>query len=223
MPEPFRNWGLDVTVRTDEPFLVRGNLAKGEVRGSIKVGGTIGAPAPDGSLQIRDLAASLPFSTLKIPRGSAVFTPATGFDPILEIRGNAEPRPYRVDVYVYGPASNPQLVLTSNPPMPENEIMTLLATGTTTSGLEDPQAASSRAMQLLIEELRRGRFLFGKQLRPVLALLDRVDFSLAEADPYNSESYSTATVSLTDRWFVSAGMGADGDSRAMVLWRLSFR
>lgn len=223
VPEPFRNWGLDVTVKTEEPVLVRGNLATGEVRGNIKIGGTVGSPAPDGSLQIRDLTASLPFSTLKIQRGSAVFTPATGFDPILEIRGNAEPRPYRVDVYVYGPASDPQLVLTSNPPLPENEIMTLLATGTTTSGLEDPQAASSRAMQLLIEELRRGRFLFGKQLRPLLGLLDRVDFSLAEADPYSSESFSTATLSITDRWFISAGVGANGDSRTMAVWRISFR
>ena len=101
--------------------------------------------------------------------------------------------------------------------------MTLLATGTTTSGLEDPQAASSRALQLLLEEIRRGRFRFGKRLRPVLALLDRVDFSLAEADPYSSESYSTATVKLTDRWFVSAGMSATGDTRALAIWRLTFR
>ena len=126
-------------------------------------------------------------------------------------------------IYVYGRASDPQLVLTSNPPLPENEIMTLLATGTTTQGLENPQAASSRAMQLLAEEIRRGRFRFGKQLRPLLALLDRVDFSLAEADPYSSDSFSTATVSLTDRWFLSAGMGATGDSRVLVIWRLSFR
>jgi hypothetical protein len=107
--------------------------------------------------------------------------------------------------------------------LPENEIMTLLATGTTTAGLENPQAASSRAMQLLAEELRRGRFIGGRQLRPVLGLLDRVDFSLAEADPYSSDSFSTATISLTDQWFVSAGMGAEGDSRLMGIWRISFR
>jgi hypothetical protein len=114
-------------------------------------------------------------------------------------------------------------VLTSMPPLPENEIMTLLATGTTTSGLEDPQTASTRALQLLIEELRRGRFRFGKQLRPVLALLDRVEFSLAEADPYSSDQFTTATIALSDRWFISAGMGSEGDSRVMAIWRLSFR
>ncbi|MEY4569047.1 MAG: hypothetical protein RLZZ398_486 [Verrucomicrobiota bacterium] len=223
IPEPFRDWALDVQVGTREPLLIRGNLATGEIVGKIRIGGTIGAPAPDGVLEIKDFRAALPFSTLSVRSGTATFTPASGFDPMLEIRGTAEPRPYRVTVYAYGRASDPQLVLTSNPPLPENEIMTLLATGTTTSGLEDPQAASSRAMQLLVEEMRRGRFRIGKRLRPLLGLLDRVDFSLAEADPYSSESFSTATLSITDRWFLSAGMSATGDSRMLAIWRLSFR
>ena len=223
VPEPFRNWGLAVTVRTEDPLIIRGNLAKGEVSGSVRVGGTLGSPAPDGAFTIKDLTASLPFSTLSVRRGTVTFTPSSGFDPILEIRGTAEPRPYQVTIYAYGSMSNPQLVLTSNPPLPENEIMTLLATGTTTSGLENPATASSRALQLLAEELRRGRFRFGKQLRPLLALADKVDFSLAESDPYSNDTFSTATIALTDRWFISAGIGAQGDSRTMLVWRVRFR
>jgi len=223
MPEPFRNWTIDVWVRTENPFLIRGNIATGKVDVNLRVGGTFGTPAPNGEVKISRLKAALPFSTLMVDSGYVRFTPATGLDPILEIRGSAEPRPYRVNMFAYGRASNPQLVLTSTPPLPENEIMTLLATGTTTSGLENPQAASSRAMQLLAEELRRGRFIGGKTLRPVLGLLDRVDFSLAEADPYSSDSFSTATISLTDKWFVAAGVGAEGDSRLMGIWRISFR
>ena len=223
IPEPFRDWALDVQVGTREPLLIRGNFATGEVTGKVRIGGTFGAPAPDGALEIKNFRAALPFSTLSVSSGTATFTPASGFDPMLEIRGTAEPRPYRVTVYAYGRASDPQLVLTSNPPLPENEIMTLLATGTTTTGLEDPQAASSRALQLLVEEMRRGRFRIGRQLRPLLGLLDRVDFSLAEADPYSSDAFSTATLSVTDRWFLSAGMSATGDSRVLAIWRLSFR
>lgn len=223
IPEPFRNWTVDVRLRTENPVLIRGNFAKGEITANIRFGGTLGTPAPDGAVKIKDLSAALPFSTLTVRQGTATFTPANGFDPVLEIRGTSEPRPYRVNIYVYGRASSPQHVLTSTPPMPENEIMTLLATGTTTAGLTDPQAASSRALQLLAEEIRRGRFRYGKQLRPLLGLLDRVDFNLNQADPYSSESFSTATVSLTDRWFISAGMGATGDSRALAIWRLTFR
>ncbi len=128
-----------------------------------------------------------------------------------------------MQVYAYGKASDPQLVLTSEPPLPESEIMTLLATGTTTSGLEDSQAASSRAMQLVVEEMRKGRFPLGKQLRPVLGLLDNVDFSLAESDPYDSDSYTSATLKLSEKWFLSGGMGAEGDQRVLAIWRLRFR
>jgi len=222
LPEPFASWALNVTVRTENDFLIRGNLAAGKITGRVRLGGTLGNPAPDGEVKLSNLEAALPFSTIHVRSGTLRFTPETGFDPVLEIRGTSEPRPYRVYAYVHGRASNPQLLLTSSPPLPENEIMTLLATGTTTSGLEDSQAASSRALQLLLEETRRGRFGVGKRLRPLLGLLDRVDFSLAEADPYSGESYSTATLELTDRWFLSAGMGEDGDSRLFGIWRLTF-
>ncbi|MBC8127285.1 MAG: translocation/assembly module TamB domain-containing protein, partial [Gloeobacteraceae cyanobacterium ES-bin-144] len=223
IPAPFHDWSLNVLVSTVNPVLIRGNFAKGSAEGRIKIGGTIGKPAPDGEVKISDLQASLPFSTLKVQKGFVRFAPATGFDPILDIKGTAEPRPYRVNVYAYGRASAPHLVLTSSPPLPPNEIMTLLATGTTTAGLEDPRMASSRAMQLLIEEMRRGRFLIGKRLRPLLGLLDRVDFSLADSDPYSGSAYSSATISITDRWFVTAGMGENGNSRILGIWRLSFR
>jgi len=223
MPLPFRDWRIDVRARTGNPFLIRGNIATGRVVADLRIGGTLGNPLPDGEVKISDFRAALPFSTLQVKSGFVRFNPANGFDPVLEIRGTAEPRPYRVNAYVYGKASNPQLLLTSSPPLPENEIMTLLATGTTTTGLEDPQAASSRAMQLLAEEMRRGRFAVGKQLRPLLAMADRVDFSVGAADPYTSEKYSTATLALTDRWFLSAGMGEEGGTRAFAIWRLTFR
>jgi len=222
IPAPFRDWTLNLTLRTEEPFLIRGNLATGSVEGSLEIGGTLGNPAPTGKVMLSKARASLPFSSVSVTEGTMTFSPASGFDPVLEFRGNAEPRPYRVTFYVYGRASDPQMVLTSNPPLPENEIMTLLATGTTTSGLEDPQAASSRALQLLAEEIRRGRFPFSNRLRPVLGVLDRVDFSLAEADPYSSDSFSTATLKLHDRWYLSAGMGAEGDTRVLGIWRLRF-
>ncbi|MEP2775813.1 MAG: translocation/assembly module TamB domain-containing protein [Luteolibacter sp.] len=223
VPPPFDNWTANVVVKTIDPILIRGNLGKGKVDAALRIEGKLGDPKPNGRVRLYNVVARLPFSTLEIREGNLAFTPQTGFDPILEIRGTAEPRPYRVEVFVYGRASDPQLVLTSQPPLPENEIMTLLATGTTSAGLEDSQAATSRAMQLLIEELRRGRFLFGKQLRPVLGLLDNVDFSLAENDPYDSESYNSARVKLSNKWFISAGLGEEGEQRVMAIYRLRFR
>ena len=223
VPAPFDAWRADVVVKTIDPILIRGNLGTGSVDAALRIGGKLSDPKPEGKVRIKDLVARLPFSTLRVREGFLNFTPQTGFDPVLEIRGSSEPRPYRVQVYAYGKASDPQLVLTSEPPLPESEIMTLLATGATSAGLEDSQAASSRAMQLVIEEMRKGRFPLGKQLRPVLGLLDNVDFSLAESDPYDSDSYTSATLELSEKWSLSAGLGAEGDQRVLAIWRLRFR
>lgn len=223
IPAPFATWTLGLDVRTRNPFLIRGNLATGQVDVALRALGTLGDPKLDGTATISNFTASLPFSTLRVRSGTVRFTPATGFDPILEIRGTAEPRPYRIEAYVYGRSSDPQLMLNSSPPLPETEIMTLLATGTTTDGLEDAGAATNRAIQLFAEEVRRGRVRYTKQLRPLLGRLDRVDFSLQEKDPYSTDSHSTATISLTDRWFLSAGMGDEGNTRVMGIWRMSFK
>jgi autotransporter translocation and assembly factor TamB len=223
LPAPFDAWTVDVAVETVDPILIRGNLGRGRVDVGLRVSGKLSDPKPEGKVRIAELVARLPFSTLEVREGFLTFTPQNGFDPTLEIRGTAEPRPYRVQVYAYGRLSDPQLVLTSEPPLPENEIMTLLATGTTSAGLEDSQAASSRAMQLLVEEMRRGRFPLGKRLRPLLGLLDNVDFSLAETDPYDSDSYSSATLKLSEKLYITAGLAAEGDQRVMAIWRIRFR
>jgi hypothetical protein len=50
-----------------------------------------------------------------------------------------------------------------------------------------------------------------------------VDFTLAEADPYSNDAYSNAMLSITDRWYLSAGVSEEGDSRFLAIWRLTFR
>jgi len=223
IPAPFANWPLDVRLTTAEPLLIRGNLATGNILADLRVGGTLADPRPDGTVRLRSGRAVLPFSTLVVPEAILTFTRANGLDPVIEARGISEPRPYTVNLFAYGRLSDPQIVLSSTPPLPQNEIMTLLATGTTTRGLEDPQMASARALQLFAEEVRRGRVPLGNQLRPLLGLLDRVDFTLAESDPYSSDSFSTATLKLHDRWYLSAGMGDEGNTRMFAIWRLRFR
>lgn len=223
IPEPFRNWGLAVKAKTANAFLIRGNLATGQAILDVNVGGTLGKPAPKGQAILREVSAKLPFSTLLVEEGTVDFRPEAPFDPTLNIRGRSIVRPYEVNVYVYGPVSDPKVLTTSNPPLPESEVMTLLATGTTTSGIADPQAATTRGAQLLIEELRRGRIRFAKRLQPLLKVLDRVDFQIGEQNRYSGEKMNSATINLDDNWLISAGMGEEGRSRVMLMYLVRFR
>lgn len=223
LPEPFQNWSLAVKVKTDNPFLIRGNLATGVVLLDVDVGGTLGKPAPQGKAILHEVSAKLPFSTLTIDEGEVNFRPDAPFDPALNIRGRSVVRPYEANLFIYGSVSDPKVLTTSNPPLPESEIMTLLATGTTTKGIEDPQAALSRAAQLLVEEMRRGRVRYAKRLQPVLKLLDKVDFQIGQQNPYSGQKFNSASINLDDNWILSAGVGEAGNSRGTLMYLIRFR
>lgn len=223
VPEPFRNWSLKLKLVTDSPFLIRGNLATGQVFLKVDVAGTIGKPRPKGEATIWKAEAKLPFSTLNIEKGVVEFRPDAPFDPVLNISGESTIRPYEVKVYIYGPVSDPKVLPTSNPPLPETEIMTLVATGTTTSGFTDPEAATARAAQLLIEEIRNGRVKYVNSLGPLLKVIEKVDFQVGEKDPYTSTKYNSATINLDDNWLLRAGISDEGNTRTTLVYLFRFR
>lgn len=223
LPAPFGNWRLDVRVRTRDPLLIRGNLARGTAIADIRFGGTLGKIEPQGSAIIRDVTARLPFSTLKVNNGIVSFTPAGGLNPELNIRGTSNIGRYDVNLFFYGPVNAPRTALTSDPPLAESEIMTLLATGTTSDGLEDGQAATMKAAQLFIEEWRRGRLPFGEQLSKALALLNNVDVRVGEDDPLTGKRLNSATIEVTERIFVSGSVDKESNTRVLGAFVLRFK
>ena len=223
LPAPFGKWALDLTIKTENSFLVRGNLAHGSIVADVRVGGTLANPLPDGSATIKSLTAALPLSKLTIQSGIVRLTPATGLDPILDIRGTSKASNYDVNLYVYGAVSAPKILLTSEPPLPENEIMTLLATGTTTSGLGNGSTAQTKAMQLLIEEFRRGRLPMGKRLLPLLSKLEDVEIAFGDPDPYTGKKYASAKVPISSKYFVSGSVDGEGLTRSLLIFELKFR
>lgn len=223
VPEPFANWTLDVRIRTRDPLLIRGNLATGAAVADLQIGGTLGNIQPRGRAIVNEVEAKLPFSTLNVNNGTVTFTPQSGFDPELNIRGTSTIGRYDVSIFFYGPVSSPKTALTSDPPLPESEIMTLLATGTTSDGLEDGQAATLKAAQLLVEEWRRGRLPFGEQLAKVLSVLNRVDIRIGEDDPLTGKRLNSATMEVTDRILVSSSVDKQGNTRVLGAFVLRFK
>lgn len=220
---PLADWTLDVLVRTRDPLLIRGNLAEGAATANIRFGGTLGNIQPQGNAFIRQVEARLPFSTLKVTSGTVVFTPAGGLNPELNIRGTSNIGRYEVNVFFYGPVNAPKTALTSDPPLPESEIMTLLATGTTSDGLEDGQAATMKAAQLLVEEWRRGRLPFAEQVAKVLEVINRVDVRIGEDDPLTGKRLNSATIEVTEKIVVSGSVDKQSNTRVLGAFVLRFK
>ena len=223
LPEPFRNWVLDVRLRTRDPLLIRGNLADGSAIADVRFGGTLGKIQPEGNAILSKATARLPFSTLNVYNGAVTFTPAGGLNPELNIRGTSTIGRYEVNIFFYGPVNAPKTALTSDPPLAESEIMTLLATGTTSDGLENGQAATLKAAQLLVEEWRKGRLPFAAQVAKVLEVLNRVDVRIGEDDPLTGKRLNSATIELADRWFVSGSVDKQSNTRVLGAFVIRFK
>lgn len=218
------DWKLDISVSTLDPILIRGNLARGDITGNVRVYGTIGDPKTAGTLTSKDLEADLPFSNLKVQTGVVTLRPDSLTNPLVNLRGSSTIGQYTVQVYLTGPVQNPKLILTSDPPLPENEIMLLLATGSASDQLEDRQVASQKALQYLLEGLRRR---YGNDDENIFQRLlknsDQIELSLGDTNQYSGKKYSSATLELSDQWDFTTQIGDKGQTRALVIFSVRLR
>jgi len=224
VPSPYSNWRLDVDFRTKDPILIRGNLAKGQVNGVGSIRGTVATPSITLDARLDDVIAELPLSQLTVNRGEITLRPGDGFIPKLNIRGVSKVGDYQVNVFVQGKADETKIIFNSNPPLPESEILTLLATGTTSKALEDGQVASMKAFQLLINELHRKM----QRERPeslatgALETLKKIDLKVGENDPFSGRRFNSVTLKLSSKYYASAAFDQEGNSRGILIYALRF-
>ncbi|MDQ6809433.1 MAG: translocation/assembly module TamB domain-containing protein, partial [Verrucomicrobiota bacterium] len=128
---PIRDWKFDVAIKTKDPFLIRGNLANGGAIVDLHLTGTGLHPGLEGQVRLENVEATLPFSRLQITQGFLYFDPSDSLNPKVDLQGTSLIRDYTIHVYVYGTTPAPEVVFTSEPPLPQEEIISLLATGTT--------------------------------------------------------------------------------------------
>ena len=202
----------------------RGNVGKGRLEGSLKAAGTLSNPTLAGTLYARDVKAKLPFSFLTVGEGKIVFRPQNGLIPTLQINGKSQIGSHNVNLNVYGSADSPKTAFSSYPPLPEHEIMTLLATGTTNAGLENRDVATFKALQILLLELKDKSDQPGgnKLFSALLSGMEDLDLRVGEVDDLTGEKYASATVKLHERWYLTTQFDSSGQTRGLVVFALRF-
>ena len=110
-------------------------------------------------MRLTNFEATLPFSTLTIEYGFLYFDPDDSLNPRIELHGTSLLRDYTIHVFVYGTALAPEAVFSSEPPLPQEEIISLLATGVTREELTGSgNVLAGRAGLLLVKQLYRKIF-----------------------------------------------------------------
>jgi autotransporter translocation and assembly factor TamB len=219
---PFRDWKFDVAIKTKDPVLIRGNLATGEATTDLKLTGTGLKPGLQGVVHMEDVEATLPFSRLDVSHGSLTFSPNDSTNPTINLQGTSVIRDYTVRVYVYGTLLSPQAIFTSEPPLPQEEIISLIATGASRKELSTGNVLAGRAAMLLVQQLYRKIVKKGEPTDSN-TVFNRLDLDLGTVDPRTGQQQATVRFKITDQIVLTGDVGVRGDFRGKLKYLIRFR
>ena len=224
--EPFKNWPVDLRIYTKDPFLVRSNLVESALNADLNLSGTLGTPVPNGYVRIDEGELSLPFSSVDVEKGEILFDASTGFNGALEFKARAKADRYRANIYLFNRVLSPKYVLTSNPPLPSEDIMTLLATGSVRSDLVGDDAgsvAASKAAKLFLKNIRKSSAKADRERTLLDDLQDRTELELGGVSPETGDQTFGGKIRLWKQLFFVGDVDAESDYRALLKYVFRFR
>jgi outer membrane protein assembly complex protein YaeT len=191
-PSPFLSRiRLNVAMRPVTPLLVQNNIAKVEASGSLRLVGTFYEPSMVGRITLTEGGAIvLNQQTYYIVRGSITLANQYRIEPELNIQAQTKVgSDYDIILQLTGLPERLTTTLTSEPPLPEADILSLILTGKTASETQNLGAVPTQALSLIAGQL--GEETIAREARQALHL------STFRIDPGSIASQSEAGARLT--------------------------
>jgi translocation and assembly module TamB len=199
-PSPFLdNMKLDVRVRTSPGMAVQASLAQNlQVDADLRIRGTASTPGITGRVNIYEGQLVFFGATYTVDRGSIAFYNPVRIDPVLDISLETTAQGVHVVLHVTGSIEDMHLSYTSDPPLQFQEIVALLAAGSTPTS--DPTILAQQPSQPQQSFQQRGESaLLGQAVaNPVASQLQRVfGITQLKIDPSFTSGSSIPTARLT--------------------------
>ena len=123
---------FNVAVKTDTPILVDNNLAKAEITSDLRLLGTPYELGLAGRMELLEgSTVTLNERRYDVERGVITFTEQRRITPSFDLRLTTQAASYDITLAVTGAVGETETSLTSEPSLPEPDIMALLVTGRT--------------------------------------------------------------------------------------------
>jgi len=199
--------GLDIAIAAPNQIFVRGRGLDAEVGGEVRLTGTLDAVQPVGAFSLDRGRLSILGQRITFEEGS--LTLVGDLDPYLDFRARTEGQGTVVFVDVTGRVSDLDIAFSSNPPLPEDEVLSRLLFNRSMGELTPLQVARLAGAAA---ELAGGSN---------TSLVDslRQQAGLADLDVTTGEDGSLAVQAgtyLQDNIYLGVAAGADGQSRATI-------
>jgi translocation and assembly module TamB len=121
----------------------------------LRVRGTIASPSLLGRVNITQGSAMIAGTRYELQRGAITFTNPVRIEPVIDLTATAHVEDYDITLGLLGSPSRPSVTYRSDPPMPEADVVSLLALGHTANQerlytQQQEQAVSSESTDALL-------------------------------------------------------------------------
>ena len=130
-PSPVGDVRLALHVEGGRNITIQNQLAEVEARIDVDVKGTVSEPSLTGHVEASGGTLLFQGNRYTITRGNIDFVDPLRIEPVVDVQAESEVRDYRVILSITGRGKNLHLDMRSDPPLPELEIVSLIAGGRT--------------------------------------------------------------------------------------------
>lgn len=202
---------LNVRIRLPNKIYVRGRGLESEWQGDLRITGNASNPVIVGSINVKKGHFDFLDKRFELEVGEISFSGGTPPNPIIALQAAAEDDDFKAIIKLNGPADDPQLVLSSEPTLPDDEVLARLLFNRPLSEIGPVEAGK---LALAVNKLRSsgGGFDAFGEIRNVLKI-DTLDVVSDE----EGETAVKAGKYLNDDVYVEVEKGAaDQSGRARV-------
>jgi translocation and assembly module TamB len=128
---PLGKLRLSLHIEGGKNITIQNQLAEVEARVDIDLKGTVDEPSVTGHIEASGGTLSFQGNRYTVTRGNIDFVDPFRIQPVIDIEAQSQVRDYTVILSITGRGDNPKLSLRSDPPLPELEIVSLIAGGRT--------------------------------------------------------------------------------------------
>lgn len=216
-PAPAAPWRLDLKATARNRLMVTGLGLDSEWRTILAITGTVGEPVLVGTATLLRGGYEFAGRRFDLDRGTIRFNGANPPDPVLDIAANANIQGLSASIRVTGTGLRPDVSFTSNPALPEDELLSRLLFGTSITNLSAPEAVQLASAVAALQS--------GGGLDPINALrravgLDRL--RIIAADPTIGQGTAIAAGKyITRRAFVELITDGQGYSATRVEFQIT--
>jgi translocation and assembly module TamB len=202
--------GLDLAVAMPAKVYVRGRGLDSEWAGDLKVAGSAAEPRIEGELNLVRGTLALVGKNFRLDSGKVQFAGGESIDPLIDVAAVHKGAGFTATIRLAGPATQPELIMTSVPELPQDEILARVLFDKSASELSTTEALQLAAA---VAELTGGT---GDSALDTARELLGVDVLRLESSEDGSTTPSVAAGKyVADNVYVGVKQGATTTSSAV--------